>query len=63
MAKRMQEQKKRRQDPGKIKADGDGLDINCLDKFFIREPSDFVEKPGCTQSIYRETWREGKKKF
>ena len=40
---------------GKNKADGDGPDINCLDKFLIREPSDCVDKPGDTRSIYRET--------
>ena len=39
------------------------LTSNCLDKFLIREPSDCVEKPRDTQSIYRETCREGKKKF
>ena len=48
---------------GKIKADEHEPDFNCLDKFLIREPSDCVEKPGDTQSIYRETWREGKKKI
>ena len=47
--------KRRRQDCGKIEADGNEHDINCLDKFTIREPSDCVEKPGDTQSIYRET--------
>ena len=62
MAKRMQEQR-RRQDCGKIKAHSNEPDVNCLDKFLIREPSDCVEKPGDTQSIYRETRREGKKKF
>ena len=29
--------KRRRQDSGKIKADGDELDINCLDKFLVLE--------------------------
>ena len=38
-----------------LKLDGDGPDINCLDKFLIREPSDCVEKPRDAQSIYRET--------
>ena len=46
---------KRRQDCGKIKAHSNEPDVNCLDKFFIREPSDCVEKSGDTQSIYRET--------
>ena len=36
--------KRRKQDCGKIKADGDEPDVNCLDKFLIREPSD-CEKP------------------
>ena len=39
----------------KIKADGDEPDINCLDKFLIREPSDCVEHPGDTQGNYKET--------
>ena len=55
--------KKKKQDCGEIKARGDELDFNCLDKFPIREPSDCVKKPGDTQSIYRKTWREGKRKF
>ena len=55
MAKRMQEQKRRRQDCGKIKAHRKELDVNCLDKFLILEPTDCVDKPGDTQSIYRET--------
>ena len=54
---------KRRQDCCKIKAHSNEPDVNCLDKFLIRETSDCVEKPGDTQSIYWETWREGKKKF
>ena len=58
----MQEQRRRRS-CGKIEADDRESDFNCLDKFFIREPSDCVEKSGDTQTIYSETWREGKKKF
>ena len=46
-----------KRDCGKIKAHGDEPDFHCLDKFLIREPSDCVEKPGDTQSIYRETWK------
>ena len=45
--------RRRRQDCGKIKADGDEPG----------DPSDCVEKPRDTQSIYRETWRKGKKKI
>ena len=63
MAKRMHRTKIRRQDCGKIKAHGEEPDINCLDKFRINEPSDCVKKTWDTQSIYRETRREGKKKF
>ena len=44
MAKKMQEQKRRRQDCGKIKAHNNEFDVNCLDKFLIREPSVCVEK-------------------
>ena len=44
-----------REDCCKIKADDHEPDFNCLDKFLIREPSDRVEKPEDTQSIYRET--------
>ena len=55
MAKRTKRTRRRRQDCGKIEAHGDELDFNCLDKFLIREPSDCAEKPGDTQSIYRET--------
>ena len=40
---------------GKITAHSDEPDFNCFDKFLIHEPSDCVEKPGDTQSIYRET--------
>ena len=47
--------KGRRQDCGKIKAHSNEPDVNNLDKFLFREPSDCVEKPGDTQSIYRET--------
>ena len=54
---------RRRQDCGKSKTNSDEHDSNCLDKILIREPSDCVEKPGDTQSIYRETWCEGKKRF
>ena len=46
---------RRRQDCGKSKTNSDEHDSNCLDKFLLREPSDCVEKPGDTQSIYRET--------
>ena len=35
---------------GKIEADGDEPDINCLDKFLILEPSDCVEKPGTSKA-------------
>ena len=45
----------RRQGCGKIKADDHEPDFNCLDQFLIREPSDCVEEPGDTQSIFRET--------
>ena len=37
--------KRRRLDCGKIEANGDERGRHCLDKFFIREPSDCVEKP------------------
>ena len=46
---------RRRQYCGEIKAHSDEPDFNCLDKFLIREPSDYVEKPGDTQGMYRET--------
>ena len=45
----MQEQKEEDRICGKIEADGDEPDINCLDKFLIREPSNCVEKSGDTQ--------------
>ena len=48
----------RQQDRGKVKANGDKPGRHCLDKFFDCEQSDCVEKPGDTQSIYRETWRK-----
>ena len=33
-----------KQDSDKIEADGDEPDVNCLDKFLIREPFDCFEK-------------------
>ena len=38
--------KRRQQDCGKIRANGDEPGRHCLDKFFICGPSDCVEKPG-----------------
>ena len=52
MAKRMQEQKEEDRIVAKSKHSNEP-DINCLDKFLIREPSDCVEKHGDTQSIHR----------
>ena len=57
---------RRQQDRGKVKADDDEPDFNCLDKFLNCEQSDCVEKPGCIQSSilsnrlvkFRETWRK-----
>ena len=50
--------KRSRQDCDKINVEEHELDFNCLDKFFIREKSDCVEKSDETQQ-----WREDKKKF
>ena len=41
----------------------DWLAQNDGEEYGRQLPSDCVEKPGDTQSIFRETWREGKKKF
>ena len=54
-AKRMQQQKEEDRIVAKSKPTAMNLTSNCLDKFLIREPSDCVEKPRDTQSIYRET--------
>ena len=56
MAKRMQEQE-RRKDRGKVKAD-DELGLTYLDKFFHCEQSDCVEKPG--QHLVEEWSSTGK---
>ena len=61
MAKRMEEQKRRKQGCGEIQADGDEPGHFCSYKFFICERSDCIEKPGDAQSfksdwILRETW-------
>ena len=62
MAKRMQEQKEEDRIVAKSKPTAMNL-ASTLDKFLIREPFDCVEKLGDTQSICRETRREGRKKF
>ena len=38
--------KGRRQDCGEIEAHGDEPGFNCLDEFFISEPSDCIQRPG-----------------
>ena len=55
--------KGRRLDCGEIEDHSNEPDFNCLDEFDLRESSDCVRKPGDSQSIKRETWREGKQKF
>ena len=64
MAKRTQEEKRWREDGGKVKADGEP-GLTCLDKLFDFAKSDCVEKPGDTQGTlskrleeYRETGGE-----
>ena len=37
-------------------ANGDEPGRHCLDKFFIFEQSDYVEKPGDTQSLKSTEW-------
>ena len=69
MAKRMQEQKRRKQDCGEFQANGDEPDQFCCHKFFICGQSDCAEKSGGTQSfkstgwIVRWAWCKQKSKF
>ena len=51
MAKRMQEQIRRKQDCGEIQAKGHKSDQFCCYKFFICERPNCVEKPRDTQSF------------
>ena len=54
MAKRMQEQKRRRNKCGKIEIYSDELVFSCSDKFLIRDKSDCIQESGDTHS-YGET--------
>ena len=60
MANRMQRTIRRRQDCGRIQADGDEPDQFCCYKFFICEQSDCVEKPGDTQASSRQVGLSGR---
>ena len=50
LAKRMQEQKRRRKNCGEIQIYSDELVLNCFDEFLICNKSDCIQKSGDTQS-------------